>query len=276
MSRRTPLWSTSDVEAYRFDHAPDDHDHGPVDEIGTRLSASIVETGCFDVEIDGRAWRLEPGDVLLVHPGMRFRILHPAGALSDACLSVSYLAGGDEDRARCSGWGSPQPPVRQADNRLRYLYRGLRQALDSDRPMFAETCAAALFQDIPRARPCSPRARRRRTFEQHARRISHAQERLDAEPTVDIRLDALARDAGMSTFHFARVFAELVGRPPHQYLLDARLRLATRMLDEGRNVTDTCFSCGFNDPAHFSRIFSERFGRPPSAWRRHRSAHSPG
>jgi AraC-like DNA-binding protein len=64
----------------------------------------------------------------------------------------------------------------------------------------------------------------------------------------------------------ARVFAELIGTPPHRYLLEARLRAAAGMLREGRSVTETCFACGFNNLSHFSRIFSRRFGRCPSAY----------
>jgi AraC-like DNA-binding protein len=70
----------------------------------------------------------------------------------------------------------------------------------------------------------------------------------------------------MSTFHFARLFAELVGQPPHRYLSEARLRAAATMLRDGRSVTDTCYACGFNDMSHFSRAFSQRHGRSPSAY----------
>ena len=68
----------------------------------------------------------------------------------------------------------------------------------------------------------------------------------------------------MSMFHFTRVFTELVGRPPHRYLTDARLRAARSMLEEGRSVTETCFACGFNNLSHFSRSFAQRFGLAPS------------
>jgi AraC family transcriptional regulator len=68
----------------------------------------------------------------------------------------------------------------------------------------------------------------------------------------------------MSTFHFARLFNELVGVPPHRYLIEARLRAAFGMLREGRSVTETCFACGFNNLSHFSSRFARRFGQNPS------------
>src|SRR4030095_3919912 len=57
----------------------------------------------------------------------------------------------------------------------------------------------------------------------HGRRIERACETIVARLAEDQSLTSAAREAGMSTFHFARVFRELVGQSPHQYLLRARL-----------------------------------------------------
>jgi AraC-like DNA-binding protein len=69
----------------------------------------------------------------------------------------------------------------------------------------------------------------------------------------------------MSTFQFARVFRELVGSAPHQYLLHVRYQAALRMLLEGASVTDACFECGFANLSHFTREFKRRFGHSPSS-----------
>ncbi len=264
MTRRTPLWSTRDVGVHRFDHAPDDHDHGPVDEIGQRFSASFVETGSFDVEVDGRAWRLGAGDVLLLHPGMRFRVSHHHGDLSDVCLSVSYTAADEDCFDRARTWARARRPVLRADPRLRYLHWGLRRALDNDVALLAETCASELFREIPLDRRPPGRASRDRTLAFCAERIHAARERIDRAYAEPLRLDALARAVGMSTFHFARRFAEFVGIPPHRYLLETRLRAADAMLRDGRSVTETCYACGFNNLSHFSRFFGRYYGRSPS------------
>ena len=42
------------------------------------------------------------------------------------------------------------------------------------------------------------------------------------------RYPRMARDSGMSVFHFARIFGELEGRPPHRFLTDVRLAHADR------------------------------------------------
>jgi AraC family transcriptional regulator len=82
-----------------------------------------------------------------------------------------------------------------------------------------------------------------------------------AEP---LALSTRARDAGMSLFHFARVFAELEGRPPHRFLTDVRLAHAAARLRGGAGVTDTCFAVGFGSLSHFITTFRRRYGTRPS------------
>jgi AraC family transcriptional regulator len=266
MTRLTALWRTDDIDVHRFDHAPCEVDHGPVDEVGQRFSASFVETGQFDLDVDGRRWRLGPGDLLLIHPGMRFRVGHGECGLNDVCLSVSYTAAEIDGFDRARTWARAKSPVIRANPRLRYLHWGMRRALDTNTALLAESCAGALFREIPDRPAGSARSYRARTLNAYAQRIHAARERIECGYAQDLRLGELARAIGMSTFHFARLFVELVGVPPHRYLLEVRLRAAAAMLRDGRSVTDTCFACGFNNLSHFSRSFARRYGCSPSAY----------
>ncbi|NOT89134.1 MAG: helix-turn-helix transcriptional regulator [Lysobacter sp.] len=266
MARRTALWRTDDIHVHRFDHAPCEVDHGPVDEVGQQFSASFVEKGGFDLVIDGRDWRLGPGDLLLVHPGMRFRVVHGEEGLNDVCLTVGYVAAEIDGFDRERTWARARMPVLRANHRLRYLHWGMRRALDTNAALLAETCASELFREIPLTRVESARSYKARTLDGYAQRIHAARDAIDRRYGQDLRLGELAHSVGMSTFHFARLFAELVGMPPHRYLLDVRLRAASVMLRDGRSVTDTCFACGFNNLSHFSRIFAHRYGASPSLY----------
>ncbi len=290
MTRRTPLWRNDDLSIHRFDHPPEDHDHAPADEIGAGFIASFVERGGFDIEVGGRCWRLRRGDVLLIHPGMRFRVSHPDGDLSDVCLSVNYISATDVemhdverhdvethdfgDTTPDRAWRMTHTPVIAANNRLRYLYAGLRRGLDGHAPLLAETCASDLLRAISgtaadtfsNSHPPAAHVYKARTLDRYAQRVHAARERIDREYPRELRLDEIARDVGMSTFHFARLFAEFIGMPPHRYLLDVRLRAAAAMLRDGRRITETCFACGFNDLSHFGRAFARRYGCTPSTY----------
>ena len=129
--------------------------------------------------------------------------------------------------------------------------------------MLAESCASEIFREIPEDR--SPTRLSARRFDWYAERVRRACARIDADYASDLTASALARECGMSLFHFSRVFAELAGMPPHRYLLEARFNAAAAMLREGRSVTETCFAVGFGDLSHFTRSFSRWHGAPPSA-----------
>ena len=75
--------------------------------------------------------------------------------------------------------------------------------------------------------------------------------------------------AGLSSFHFLRLFKEVLGVTPHQYLVRSRLRHAARRLaDSTQSVTDIAFDVGFADLSNFVRTFHRAAGVSPSGFRR--------
>jgi AraC-like DNA-binding protein len=102
------------------------------------------------------------------------------------------------------------------------------------------------------------------------RRLCRARDHVHDHHAEPVRLDDLARQAGVSRFHFLRLFRDTFGCTPHQYLTRVRLeRARTLLAAEHHSVTDVCLDVGFSSLGSFSTLFAERFGCPPSAWRRH-------
>jgi AraC family transcriptional regulator len=97
------------------------------------------------------------------------------------------------------------------------------------------------------------------------RRIDRAVELIESDFARQLTLSELANAAGMSMYHFARVFRALTGIPAHRYLTAVRLRNAARRLDEGESVTSACYEVGFASLSHFVTAFRKRFGITPSA-----------
>jgi AraC family transcriptional regulator len=124
---------------------------------------------------------------------------------------------------------------------------------------------AARFVDLvsgPRREPARAGTRDRARAVEAALWIdAHSQEPLDLETS--------ATRAGLSAFHFLRLFANVLGVTPHQYLLRARLRHAARLLAEHeRQITDVAFDAGFSDLSNFVRTFHRAAGVSPRSFRK--------
>ncbi len=84
----------------------------------------------------------------------------------------------------------------------------------------------------------------------------------------EISLAQMAAMAGLSRYHFIRVFAAVTGETPHQRLMTLRLRAAAdRLVDTQDPVTQVALDVGFNDLSNFIGAFRSCFGASPRAWR---------
>jgi len=87
----------------------------------------------------------------------------------------------------------------------------------------------------------------------------------------DISLIALADRAHISPFHFARLFRATLGLPPHQFVLQLRLRQAARLIKAGQlTLAQIAVACGFHDQPHFTRTFHKAFRMTPARYQRTR------
>lgn len=110
------------------------------------------------------------------------------------------------------------------------------------------------------------KAARRSTRKEILRGLERAKTLIhdSVDETVDV--ERMAREAGMSVFHFFRAFRSVYGTTPHQYRNDLRLARAEVLLrDGGMPVVDVAIRCGFADKSAFSKAFKKKFGQPPSA-----------
>ena len=90
-------------------------------------------------------------------------------------------------------------------------------------------------------------------------------DRAFAEP---LDLDALAREAGYSKFHFARNFVAAYGETPAAYLTRRRVERAKDLLRSANlTVTEICFMVGFESLGSFSSRFRQFVGTGPRAYR---------
>jgi YesN/AraC family two-component response regulator len=93
---------------------------------------------------------------------------------------------------------------------------------------------------------------------------------MDAHLDSTLRLEAVARAAGMSKYHFCRRFRACTGLSFREYLTRQRITRAKELLKTtGRSITDIFPDVGFKDMTHFGRVFKKLEGQLPSEFRRH-------
>ena len=93
-----------------------------------------------------------------------------------------------------------------------------------------------------------------------------AVDRCPFAPQID--LEDAADQAGISPFHFLRLFSDVLGVTPHQYLVRSRLRHAARLLaDDDSPITDIAYDVGFADLSNFVRTFHRAAGASPLKFR---------
>ncbi len=84
-----------------------------------------------------------------------------------------------------------------------------------------------------------------------------------------LTVDDLAQQAGMSRYHFTRLFTEHTGLPPAAWLREQRIKEAARLL---RLTTiplkEIATRCGFPNANYLSRVFRKHTGIPPATYRR--------
>jgi AraC family transcriptional regulator len=267
MIRYSPLLDTSEFRIGRFDH-PREHLHrDPALEVTPEYSVNRVEHGRFAVEIGRRHWDLGPGHLFLHYPGMVYRCRHRELVPSDVCMSITYVPSANSfGEIAAFERAARTHPVLPESNRLAYLF--LQIARISNEQMAAEEAAHSVIAEIACHAVPVRGAYREHQLSWYAERVDAVRRQIDRHYAAEQRLAWLARSVGMSPFHFARIFRELVGIPPHSYLRRVRLQQAARSLREGASVTEACFTSGYQNLSHFSRQFYRHFGVKASTYAR--------
>ena len=249
------------VVDFRCDAGPGDR---PFPEHHQAFSLSYVRRGTFGYRVRGREFEMVAGAMLIGFPGDEFVCTHEH-ACGDECLSFRLAPEVADTVGSTTRYGSAARCRRSRRSWSSASSRRLRLRGDSGvgldevgmvLAMRLATLTGARSQQLRRA---SPRDRRRAV---------ETALWLDANAHEPVDLERAARQAGLSPFHFLRLFARIVGVTPHQYLVRSRLRRAARALAaDDRPVSDIALDVGFADLSNFVRTFHRAAGVSPRGFR---------
>ena len=117
---------------------------------------------------------------------------------------------------------------------------------------------------MPRPRPPS---------DQLLAALRRARDLTDASFAEPLTLEAMARAAGYSKYHFARAFTAAYGETPGEHLTRRRIERAKDLLRTANlTVTETCYLVGFESLGSFSARFRKLVGVSPAQYRRQATA----
>ena len=240
----------------------------PFEERHEGFSVSAVLEGSFTYRSDAGHGLLYPGALLLGNDGRCFECGHAHG-IGDRCVSLNVredlfgeiaAATTPTSRFRFSSPSVPSPkslPIIAQMEALSYVPSPLR----SEELVFGliERVIAAMTGD--RRTQAAPTAR-------EMRRVVEAIRLVESDAGRPLELKEMAAVAGMSKYHFLRVFRRLTGVTPHQYLISARLRRAALALACSRRpVIAVALDSGFGDLSTFNKTFRAAFGLTPTQYR---------
>lgn len=243
-----------------------------------RITINLSSSFAMDTRLAGekRTVTSDPGS-LLVAPidcdmQLAYRGLEEFHSLTFACSRnhlehVAFNAG-----LPFAADGLPPSCNAASDLQALFLSRAIIEELQSEHsvPLLLETLTVALSTHILR-RTAGSAAEARRSSSGLApyilRRVTdHIQEHLQRP----ISLEALASVAGLSTYHFCRMFKQSTGMPPHQYLAQARISRAKQLLRQTTlPIADIGFDTGFGSSSQFSHLFKKWTRCTPQEYRRH-------
>jgi AraC-like DNA-binding protein len=236
----------------------------PFVEHHSAYSLSYVRRGGFGYKFSGELFDLVPGSLLAGRPREEYMCTHDHLS-GDECLSFQFSAEAVDGIGRgARDWRQPCVAPLPEMMLLGELAQSVAErtsdlGLDEVALMIAGRYTRLMRGGDDRRTPHS-------TARRHAVTAATWMDEHAAEP---IDLARTSRQAGLSPYHFLRLFSTVIGVTPHQYLVRARLRHAARLLAaDDRPITDVALDSGFTDLSNFVRTFHRAAGVSPRGFRK--------
>ncbi len=159
------------------------------------------------------------------------------------------------------------------DDALDPLMESLRRELLRRKasPLFVQGVAQAIAVHLARNYAETTADNRRASPSLPGYKLRRITDWMAAHLDEEVNLDQLAARAGLSKFHFHRLFKSALGVSPSHYHLTLRMDAARRLLRETKkSVVTVALDVGYANPSHFAQLFRRETGLSPSDYRRQR------
>ena len=240
----------------------------------------VLESGGALHWVNGTAYDLQCGDILLLPPGVVhayencsnmhiINILYQADQLPLPPLDGSELKMFRHFTAPSLCWEHPEKPQVQIPaeemKQIETLSEMLESEINSTNPG-KNLCAFGMFITLLiKIIQMGGRA----AFEEKLSAAARAVAFINLHFTEDISIEKLAKLCNLSRTGLFRHFRALTGSTPKEYLQRKRLELAEELLrTTGKSLSEIASICGFYDSNHLTKLISREYGISPRQLRK--------
>ncbi len=236
----------------------------------------LVLQGCLHLSVDGETWDLHTGDCALIGDGS----IH--GGTPENCVYECVVFDLERFFTGSSICGQRLSRLLETGVRMEgYFPRetsaagyisALFEAMEKEQPGYEFTTTGLLWQFLGEI--LTKKLYRTTSMEstRDARRVKavkNALRRIRSDFAEPLTLGDLAAEASLDPKYFCRVFRQITGRTPGDYLAYYRVECAAELLCATRDsVTEVALACGFGDVSYFSRVFRRFKNQTPGEYRR--------
>lgn len=101
------------------------------------------------------------------------------------------------------------------------------------------------------------------TYDQIVKAIKYIDENFKDHPSID----EVAKNIGMSKYHFIRVFKDYVGVTPKQFLHSVTLNYAKEHIKESKSILESSLDIGLSSTSRLHELFVNLIGVTPKEWK---------
>ena len=226
-----------------------------------------VAGGAGEAILEGKKFRLAPGDLVVVNPGT----LHEERSDAKAPLRLIFLAIRDfavpglpagclsQEKYRVLSCGEYQYKM---DIYLRELLQETSSQIEFYQEI-SQGLVSALLVLVMRLIRINPEDEA--ALSQECQKIK---EYLDQNFTSPITLDSLSETVYISKHYLSHLFKEQTGISPIKYLTSKRMEKACELLSETElPVSEVSKAVGYENPLYFSQVFKRIYGISPVKYR---------
>lgn len=236
--------------------------------------------GNYTVIVQDTTYTLQPGDILIIPPGILHSILSPVCGtrfiflyelnifcqLTDFIRTQSLLAKPVLMNA------DTYPEIYETQISLIMQAASYYWGNSSSRQLSIYACLmnfyACYTEFCASQNPLSATASGSPSPKNYSRKLMHLLEFIQKHYTKTISLEDAAQRAGLSKFYFSRIFKQYTGQTFYDYLSFVRIQAAEALLkDTSTPVSDIAHACGYSNMSTFNRSFRRFQKCTPSEYR---------